>query len=178
MKRVFQLISEALEEIEKYGSCESAYYILKYIVGKEELCQQEEIKYDLTIDQLIYLSFNETKYRLFINAFFVYDMLSARRKIQDPMFTFRWGKLYFIYSPRIESHLVTLAKNGFLRMSRSRVKLTERGKEERENVRSLLTREEIKRIDEKLREIEKMKLTDLRVHVKNYLFDSFLNQHT
>ncbi|BCU70201.1 hypothetical protein [Stygiolobus caldivivus] len=173
--RMLQLINEAIEEIEKYGSCESAYYILKYLSNsQEDLCKRGEVKYDLTIDHLIFLSMNgktsQKKYKLYVNAFFTYDVLSPYKVIQDPMFTFRWGKLYFIYSPRIDSHLSSLIKSNFMRVTRSQIKLTERGEEEMENIRASLTKEELRKLSDKLKEIEEMKLTDLKIYTKNYLF--------
>lgn len=171
---MFQLINEAIEEIEKYGSCESAYYILKYLANSQDNLCEEEVDYDITIDNLIFLSMNgkrtEKKYKLYVNAFFIYDMLSSSLAVQNPLFTFRWGKLYFIYSPRIESHLKALVKNKFLYLTRSQVRLTQRGEEEMEGVKALLSKDYLRKINEKLKEIDRMKLKDLKIYIKNYLF--------
>ncbi|MEJ2781455.1 hypothetical protein WIW89_11350 [Stygiolobus sp. CP850M] len=173
--RMFQLINEAIEEIEKFGSCESAYYILKYLANsRDNLCEEEEVDYDITIDNLIFLAMNgkrtEKKYKLYVNAFFVYDMVSSSLAVQNPLFTFRWGKLYFIYSSRIKSHLNALVKNKFLYLTRSQVRLTQRGEEEMEGVKTLLSKDYLRKINEKLKEIDKMKLKDLKIYTKNYLF--------
>lgn len=173
MQRILQLINEAIEEIEKYGSCESAYYLLKYISSHgEELVKENETKYDFTIDNLIFLSVqNEIpKYKLFALSFFIYDYLSKKYKVQDPLFIFRWSKMYFIYSYRIEAHLLNLMKNQFLVTKRGKIKLTPKGESESENSYTLLSSQDKENIEKIREEIEKRKLTELRVFTKKYLF--------
>ena len=175
MKRIIQLIDEAIEEIEHYGSCESAYQLLKYISSTgEKLIKEGEVKYDFTLDNLVLLSMSKKikKYKLFVSSFFVYDYLSKKYKVQDPLFVFRWGKLYFIYSPRINGRVSLLAEKGFLKIERrGEIKLTSLGEEESENLFSLLNqrdRDEIKKVKEK---IQQLTLTELKTYTKKYLFN-------
>ena len=176
MKRIMQLINEAIEEIERYGSCESAYQLLKYISSAgEKLIKEEEVKYDFTLDQLVLLSMSKKikKYKLFVSSFFVYDYLSKKYKVQDPLFIFRWGKLYFIYSPRIVGRVSLLVEKGFLQIERrGEIKLTNLGEEESENLFLMLNqrdRDEIEKIKEK---VQQLTLTELKIYTKKYLFSS------
>jgi len=175
MKRILQLVNEAIEEIERYGSCEGAYQLLKYISSTgEKFIKEEEVKYDFTLDQLILLSMSKKtkKYKLLASSFFVYDYLSKKYKIQDPLFTFRWGKLYFIYSYRIVGRLSLLVEKGFLQIERrGEIKLTSLGEEESKNLFSMLNqkeKDEIKKVKEK---VEQLTLTELRTYTKKYLFE-------
>jgi hypothetical protein len=66
--------------------------------------------------------------------------------------------------------LNALVKNKFLYLTRSQVRLTQRGEEEMEGVKTLLSKDYLRKINEKLKEIDKMKLKDLKIYTKNYLF--------
>ncbi len=176
MNRVRQLTDEAIEEIEKYNSCHSAYYILKTLSeGVDNFCKEDELKYDYTVDNLvilsIYLNDDVSKARMFVTSFMVYDILSKKYVIQNPLFYFRWNKRYFIYSPRVESHLSYLAREGFVR-SRKRYSLTEYGKKEGEALLTSLDRgvlSKVERMVSELKSMETMKQT--RIFVKKYLMD-------
>ncbi|AGE71190.1 hypothetical protein [Sulfolobus acidocaldarius] len=181
-KRIFQLMKEAVEEMEKYGSCQSAYYMLKYILSQINDHIQSFPDYDIPLDNLILLSFNETleekKYKFFVKTFLVYDYLSTKYTVQDPIFIFRWGKLYFIYSPRIDAHLSLLEKNSFLTCHKFQLKLTRRGKEERENIIQNLSDYDLNKINELDKQIEEFKLQDLKIFMKKYLFEKGNNYST
>ncbi|BBG23547.1 hypothetical protein [Sulfuracidifex tepidarius] len=174
MNRVRQLTDEAIEEIEKYNSCQSAYYILKTLSeGAETLCKEKEVKYDYTVDNLIIMSLytyeDVTKARLFVTSFIIYDLLAKKYTIQNPLFYFRWNKRYFVYSPRIESHLSYLSREGFVK-NRKKYSLTEYGKKEGETSLATLNKETLSKIQESvstLKRIETMKQT--KVFLKKYL---------
>lgn len=173
MQKIIQLINEAIEEIEKYSSCESAYYLLKYIASHgDKFLEEKATNYDFTVDNLIFLSLGEEthKYKLFVSSFFIYDYLSKKHAVQEPLFVFRWGKTYFIYSYRIESRLQSLVKNQFIQIKKGVIKLTKKGKEENENILSSLNVNDKKKIEEITETINKMKLKELRIYTKKYLF--------
>ncbi|BFH74117.1 hypothetical protein SJAV_20610 [Sulfurisphaera javensis] len=173
MQKILQLINEAIEEIEKYNSCESAYYLLKYIASHgEKFVEEKATNYDFTVDNLIFLSLKEEmhKYKLFVISFFIYDYLSKKFQVQEPLFIFRWGKTYFIYSYRIESRLQMLAKNQFIQTKKGIVRLTKKGKEESENIYKFLNPIDRQKVEEIISNINNMKLKELRIYTKKYLF--------
>ncbi|MBB5254251.1 hypothetical protein [Sulfurisphaera ohwakuensis] len=173
MQKILQLINEAIEEIEKYGSCESAYYLLKYIASHgEKFIEEKSVNYDFTLDNIILMSvLQEThKYKLFVSSFFIYDYLSKKFRVQEPLFIFRWGKTYFIYSYRINARLESLIKNQFIFSRKGILKLTKKGENERENIFSSLPSTDRKKIEEIIDNIDKMKLKELRIYTKKYLF--------
>lgn len=173
MKRISQLVNEAIEEIEYYKSCEAAYQILKYIASYgEKFMKEEAVKYDISLDNLVFLSINKhtKKYKLFVTAFFIYDYLSKKYVVQEPLFIFRWGKLYFIYSYRIDGRLRLLDEKKFLEVRRSEIRLTQIGEQESKNIISILNNKEKEEVEHIREKINSMKANELRVYTKKYLF--------
>ncbi|MCY0849789.1 hypothetical protein [Sulfuracidifex metallicus] len=174
MNRVRQLTREAIEEIEKYNSCQSAYYILKTLEeGSESLCKEKELKYDYTIDNLItvslYIYDEVTKARLFVTSFLIYDVLAKNYVLQNPLFYFRWNKRYFVYSPRIDSHLSYLSREGFVK-ARKKFSLTEYGKKEGESLISTLNKETLSKIEEYVSTLKSMDtMKEIKIFLKKHL---------
>jgi hypothetical protein len=174
--RVAQLLREAVDEIEKYRSCESAYFLLKYTLsGIDKIINEKGLKYDFTLDNLILLTLlfmgkNTRKYKFFVAMFLIYDELCKRYKLQEPLFMFRWTKTYFIYSYRVEAHLKMLIQNSYILAKRDGLGLTGVGEKEAHNLKLMLKKEEVDRISEIAKKIERMRLNELKIYIKKSLF--------
>lgn len=174
MSRLKQLLSEAVEEAEIYGSLLSTYLIIKKCyVEYDKLVREKEVNYSFNIDDiiLISLSYKElNKIQFFVMSFLVCDYLSSRYITQDCLFYSRWSKRIFIYSPRIEAHLFYLIRKGYIEGYKY-FKLTEKGRVEAEAKKSLLSKSEIIKIDEISSQVlSKTKTSDLKKYVRSYIF--------
>ncbi|WP_338598221.1 hypothetical protein V6M85_06820 [Sulfolobus tengchongensis] len=177
MNRLKQILKEALDEVEVYGSWISLYYILKSIENDiEKLCKEPEVKYDITVDSLILFTiyrYNDKidKTRLFALSFILYDYLSKNYKVQEPLFSIRWNRRYFIYSYRIESHLNTLLKKGLLIKRRTVYYLSELGKNEAENL-SIREKDMVK-VNEIVNNFKALRrVKEIRIYIRKYLMGS------
>ncbi|MBW9141961.1 MAG: hypothetical protein K1T65_09845, partial [Candidatus Aramenus sp.] len=98
------------------------------------------------------------------------DYLSRKYVVQDGLFYFRWNKRIFVYSPRVESHLLYLVRLGYLEGGK-KFKLSKKGKTEADSIMSTLSKEEVKDITSMVENvIRAKKLKDLKRYVKEYLF--------
>ncbi|WP_236752071.1 hypothetical protein [Acidianus sp. HS-5] len=169
-----QLLSEAVEETEKYGSLFSTYLILKKCNAEyDSLVKETEANYSFSVDDiiLISLSYKElNKTQFFVISFLICDYLSSRYITQDCLFYFRWDKRIFIYSPRTEAHLLYLIKTGYAEGYKY-FKLTEKGKVEAEAKKSLLSTMEKIKIDDMIScVLSKNRLSELKKYVRSYIF--------
>ncbi|MEM0122437.1 MAG: hypothetical protein QW440_05620 [Saccharolobus sp.] len=174
MNRLNQILREALDEVEIYNSWISSYYIIKSLENNiEKLCKEPAITYDITIDSLILLTIHLygeiDKTRLFVTSFILYDHLSKVYKIQDPIFTIRWHKRHFIYSPRIDSHLAFLLKRGLvIEKGRYYYYLNPLGESEAINVYNLIKNR--KSIEDIIYDVKKLKkIKDIKTYIRKYL---------
>lgn len=166
-------LEEAVEEVEKYGSFSSMYLIVKKLRDEFDRLSKEEFReYDFKIDDLVLLSLKGEmcKVKLLVSSFLVHDYLSRKYVVQDGLFYFRWSKRIFVYSPRVESHLLYLVRLGYLEGGK-KFKLSKKGKTEADSIMSILGREEVKDITSLVENvIRAKKLKDLKRYVKEYLF--------
>ncbi|ARM76637.1 hypothetical protein [Acidianus manzaensis] len=175
MNRVEQLLKEAIDEAEKYGSMLSMYFLVKKVVfDYSSIYRQEEEKYDVTVDDIILLSLSQkevTKIPFFSISFLIYDYLSSHKyKVQDCIFYFRWDKRIFIYSPRVEAHLYYLIRTGYASGIKY-YKLTEKGKFEANLKFSSFSEKEKKDISFIIEEIiNKRKNSDIKKYIRKQLF--------
>ncbi|MFP3217309.1 MAG: hypothetical protein RXQ99_01715 [Acidianus sp.] len=174
MSRLKQLLGEAVEEAEKYGSLLSTYLILKKCNAEyDTLVKEKEVNYSFSVDDIILtsLSYKElSKIQFFVMSFLVCDYLSSRYITQDCLFYFRWDKRIFIYSPRMEAHLFYLIRSGYAEGYKY-FKLTEKGRVEAEAKKSLLSNVEKIKIDEiSSCVLSKNKLSELKRYVRSYIF--------
>ncbi len=174
MSRLKQLLNEAVEETEKYGSLFSTYLILKKCNTEYDILDREnDSNYSFYVDDiiLISLSYKElNKTQFFVISFLICDYLSSRYITQDCLFYFRWDKRIFVYSPRMEAHLLYLIRTGYAEGYKY-FKLTEKGKNEAEAKKSLLSTMEKIKIDEMASCIlSKRKLSELKKYVRSYIF--------
>lgn len=174
MNRVQQLLTEALDEVEKYGSLLSMYILVKKLaLDYSSIVRQEEIKYDITVDDIILLSLSQGevgKVPLFSISFLIYDYLSSFYSVQDCLFYFRWDKRIFVYSPRVESHLHYLIRTGYVNGIKY-FRLTEKGKSEVNSKIASLTEKERKDIINIVNTIRhKKRNSEIKKYIRERLF--------
>lgn len=146
MSRAQQILREAIDEAEKYGSLLSMYFLVRKLsLDYESVAKQEEKKYDLTVDDIVLLSLSQgevSKIPFFSISFLVFDYLSSNNySVQDCLFYFRWDKRIFVYSPRVDSHLHYLIRTGYINGAKY-YKLTEKGKSEADSKMLTFTEKE------------------------------------
>ncbi|NON63266.1 hypothetical protein [Acidianus sp. RZ1] len=171
---VKKLIEEAVEEAEKFGSLSSMYFLVKKIWAEYGKLSREPIRdYDFTVDDIILFSLHRSKLEripFFVSSFLTWYYLSNHFFAQDPLFYFRWDKRIFVYSPRVDAHLLYLARTGYVKISKTYC-LTEKGKEESSVKLSSLGERHYKEIDSILNNVyNSKKLRDLRMIVKDTIF--------
>ncbi|QGA53159.1 hypothetical protein GFS03_00350 [Sulfolobus sp. E5-1-F] len=175
MNRLQQLLKEALDEIEVYGSWTSLYYILKLLVESEaeKLCREQEIIYHMTVDSLTLFTIYKygegiDKTRLFVLSFLLYDYLSRHYNLQNPIFSIKWNKRYFIYSPRIDSRLHSLSKRGLLIKKNKLYYLTQLGISEAESIS--IGKKDSMKVDSIVASLKSLrKVKDIKIFIRKYL---------
>ncbi|AWR97851.1 hypothetical protein DFR86_10075 [Acidianus sulfidivorans JP7] len=176
MNRVEQLLREAIDEAEKYGSLLSMYFLIKKIaLDYSSIYKKEEEPYDITVDDIILISLSHgevTKIPFFAISFLIYDYFSSSNKyhVQDCIFYFRWDKRIFVYSPRIEAHLYYLIRTGYVSGIKF-YKLTEKGKFEMDLKLKSFSEKERKDILFIINNVLSMKKTsDIKKYVRRQFF--------
>ncbi|MDT7861638.1 MAG: hypothetical protein RRA45_05450 [Saccharolobus sp.] len=178
MNRLQQLIKEAIAEVENYDSWITLYYILKSIENNvEKLCKESEINYEVTVDSLILFTIyihggRIDKTRLFALSFILYDYMSKNYKVQDPIFYIRWNKRYFIYSPRIDSHLNALSKKGLI-IKKDLYYLSDLGRAEAESLFKYIKEKDRKEIASIIEIFKSFKrISEIKTYIRKYLTGS------
>ncbi|AAK42863.1 hypothetical protein SULI_02845 [Saccharolobus solfataricus] len=175
MNRLQQLLKEALDEIEIYGSWVSLYYILKLLAESnvEKLCKEQEVAYHMTVDSLTLFTIYKygggiDKTRLFVLSFLLYDYLSRYYNIQNPIFSIKWNKRYFVYSPRIDSRLHTLSKKSLILKKERLYYLNQLGRSEAESIN--IREKDNAKVDSIVTNLKSLKkVKDIRIFVRRHL---------
>ncbi|PVU77464.1 hypothetical protein DDW12_06810 [Sulfolobus islandicus] len=175
MNRLQQLLKEALDEIEIYGSWTSLYYILKSVAESnvEKLCREQEVIYHMTVDSLTLFTIYKysegvDKTRLFVLSFLLYDYLSRHYNVQNPIFSIKWNKRYFIYSPRIDSRLHSLSKRGLILKKDRLYYLSQLGISEAESIN--IGKKDSTKVDSIVANLKSLrKVKDIKIFVRKYL---------
>lgn len=174
MNRIQQILLEAINEAEKYGSLLSMYFLIKKLASDYNfLSREEEKKYDVTVDDIVLLALSRGevgKIPFFSISFLICDYLSSIYSVQDCVFYFRWNKRIFVYSPRVEAHLYYLIRTGYV-IGMKFFKLTEKGKHEADLKMSTFTEKEKKDIVCLIDAIKhKKRIKEIKDYVKEILF--------
>lgn len=175
-----QLLEEAIEELRK-GSIIASQKILEDLYENfDRYINQKPINYNITLDNLILLTlgmyyyYNEEmipKQKFYVTSFILYDVLSSKNlKVQNPYFSYKKTKMYFIFSERLENRIITLAYNGFLVVRERYIGLLEKGRMEGLNIIRSLDQNTVGELVKIVKEIKSLKSRKaLENYVRQYL---------